>query len=117
MARSVAQPLLHPRLRRTDRVRSLGQPKWRGCNQMDDANQSLVRTLRAGGTDLAKLIEFCELRRPPVVYVAEPAVTAWEPRAPAAWQAAGQRLGGQHSTLPTGRPVRRAPTGAAPHPE
>jgi hypothetical protein len=68
---------------------------------MDDATQSLVRTLRASGTDLAKLIEFCELRRPPVVYVAEPAVTAWETRAPAAWQAARQWLEGHYITIRT----------------
>ena len=69
--------------------------------QMDDATQSLVRTLRASGTDLAKLIEFCAPRRPPVVYVAEPAVTAWEQRAPAAWQAARQWLEEHHITIRT----------------
>ena len=66
---------------------------------MDDATQSLVRTLDASGTDLAKLIEFCARRRPPVVYVAEPAVTAWEKRAPAAWQAARQWLENHHITI------------------
>jgi hypothetical protein len=77
---------------RNGTVRHLGQTRGEGregravgtSHQMDDATQSLVRTLRASGTDLAKLIEFCVLRRPPVVYVAEPAVTAWETRAPAA---------------------------------
>ena len=68
---------------------------------MDDATQSLVLTLRASGTDLAKLIEFCARRRPPVVYVADAAVTAWEQRAPAAWQAARQWLEGHHITIRT----------------
>jgi hypothetical protein len=70
-------------------------------HQMDDATQSLVLTLGASGTDLAKLIKLCALRHPPVVYVAEPAVTAWETRAPGAWQAARQWLEGHHITIRT----------------
>jgi hypothetical protein len=66
-----------------------------------DATQSLVRNLRGSATDLAKLIEFWACRRPSVVYVAEPAVAAWETRAPAAWQAARQWLEGHHITIRT----------------
>jgi hypothetical protein len=71
---------------------------------MDDATQSLVRTLRASATDLAKVIEFCARRRPSVVYVAEAAVAAWEERAPAAWQAARQWLEEHTITIRTLRP-------------
>ena len=49
-------------------------------------SQSVVATLR--GTDLSRLIERCERREPPVVYVSRHAVVAWEKRAPTAWTAA-----------------------------
>ena len=83
-------------MERAAKVAAVGVP-----HQMDDATQSLVRALRASATDLAKLIEVWACRRPPVVYVAEPAVTAWETRAPAAWQAARQWLEGHHITIRT----------------
>jgi hypothetical protein len=56
--------------------------------------EALLAELRASATDLAKLIEYCERRRPPAVYLSEAAVTAWEQRAPAAWAAARSWLEG-----------------------
>ena len=84
------------RVERAAKVAAGGRP-----HQMDDATQSLVRTLRASATDLAKLIEVWARRRPRVVYVAEATVAAWEERAPAAWQAARQWLEEHHITIRT----------------
>jgi hypothetical protein len=50
-----------------------------------ETTDRLLATLRTSGTDLARLIETCECRRSPRVYVSGEALASWEKRAPGAW--------------------------------
>jgi len=55
---------------------------------VDEATERFFAELRVSRTDLARLIERALTRRPSVLMVSADAVTAWEMRAPDAWDQA-----------------------------